>query len=331
MNINLPQCWRPVTGALLLAAGLAIAVPMMNVRMQALLLPSMRQQTVVPQWKVIQPPELASGATIPANTNTVLIVESSINRTILFGPRSATIRYWGYCLAEGATVLSKPGALPGKVFLSEAEREWREKRQLMTAPRGSSSSARQVRIIEPIRHQTEKLLGVCYVMTTRALPAGTDGDADGLNTQVEKQYRTDPRKPDTDGDGVKDGDEIIIGSNPILRDTDSDGLIDGIENKNRDSRKDADETDSTLRDSDGDSMCDGACRVTGDVRLCRDMKGQDCFDLPYARWVREDRNLNGMVDRGGYDPRTPDTDGDDILDSQEYLDCILKGNEDDHC
>jgi hypothetical protein len=193
---------------------------------------------------------------------------------------------------------------------------------------GSASSEPHER--EAIRHQMEMFMGgnTCYIMTSMPLPIGTDGDGDGLNVQLEKQLRTDPVSPDTDGDGVKDGDEILVGSNPLIRDTDSDGIIDGIENANRDGRVDEKETDPGKKDTDGDSLCDGYCRVTGDVKLCRDLKGQDCFDLPYARWVGEDKNLNGTVDRGEYDPRSVDTDGDNILDGEEYLDCLLKNKDD---
>lgn len=327
--------FHPHKQTLAMAAALAfvltVAGASSGVSMTALVLPAKKESA--PQWKVIKAEDLEMGVTAPANTNIVFYVPASvtrISRSVLFGPKSTKIRYWGYCLTENSTSTPKPGSLPGKVFLSEAERAWRQKNFAQTMTTASSSAQGGVRAPEAIRHQMENFLGssMCYLMTSLPLPVGTDGDGDGLNVQLEKQIRSDPVNPDTDGDGVKDGDEITIGSSPLLRDTDSDGLIDGIENANRDGRLDENETDASDKDSDSDSLCDGYCRVTGEVKLCRDLKGQDCFDLPYARWVGEDKNLNGTVDKGEYNPRSPDTDKDQILDGEEYLDCLLKSKDD---
>ncbi len=54
-----------------------------------------------------------------------------------------------------------------------------------------------------------------------------DQDNDGLTTQEEKQWRTDPLDPDSDSDGLNDGDEIKSATNPLNHDTDNDGVIDG--------------------------------------------------------------------------------------------------------
>ncbi len=313
-----------------LAFVLTVAMTSSGVSLDALVIPSSKRPNP-PQWKVMTPETLELGATVPPNTHVVFTVPASItriSRSILFGSKSAKVRYWGYCISDDTPSTTKPGTLPGKVFLSEAERDWRKNNLAHAMTTGSASSGQRER--EAIRHQMEMFMGgnTCYIMTSLPLPIGTDGDGDGFNVQLEKQLRTDPVNPDTDGDGVKDGDEILVGSNPLIRDTDSDGIIDGIENVNRDGRVDENETDPGNKDTDGDSLCDGYCRVTGDVKLCRDLKGQDCFDLPYARWVGEDKNLNGTVDRDEYDPRSVDTDGDNILDGEEYLDCLLKNKDD---
>ncbi|MBI5794626.1 hypothetical protein HZA87_06145 [Candidatus Uhrbacteria bacterium] len=45
--------------------------------------------------------------------------------------------------------------------------------------------------------------------------AGADLDDDGLTTQEESQYGTDPLNPDTDEDGYLDGAEVSAGYNPL--------------------------------------------------------------------------------------------------------------------
>jgi hypothetical protein len=44
----------------------------------------------------------------------------------------------------------------------------------------------------------------------------SDADGDGLTTEQETTYSTDPLNPDTDGDGSNDGDEVAAGRNPTL-------------------------------------------------------------------------------------------------------------------
>ncbi|GEM_PF-2226595 len=57
-----------------------------------------------------------------------------------------------------------------------------------------------------------------------------DTDRDGLTTQEEKKFGTDPHNPDTDGDGLTDGDEVhVYRTNPLKADTDGDGFKDGEE------------------------------------------------------------------------------------------------------
>lgn len=305
--------------------------------MTGLLLPQLTPEP--PKWVTITAAEVESGATIPRNTNVIFHVPSTVQRIyrrVLLGETTGrTVRYWGYCFPEDYDPSTlRAGTLPGKVFLSEAERRWRAQRERLQLPLysiyrpPSAQEQETIRRLPTIRHQMEVFgpagARTCFIMTQEALAIGTDHDNDSLNTQRERQYKTDPFKLDSDGDGLEDGQEVLtLKTNPLVRDTDSDGIIDGIEDRNRNGLVDPGETDPTHWDSDGDTLCDGYCRVSGTKRLCNDNIGHQCVDLPYARWMGEDKNLNGVVDTGESDPLKLDTDGDKILDDQEYYNCLL--------
>ncbi|MFH0880436.1 MAG: hypothetical protein V2A34_12040 [Lentisphaerota bacterium] len=86
-----------------------------------------------------------------------------------------------------------------------------------------------------------------------AMDAGADTDNDGLTTDEEYFYETDPLSWDTDGDGMGDGYELEHGLNPQStgdRDLDADG--DGLSNKQEHDLN----TDPDNTDSDGDGMTD---------------------------------------------------------------------------
>lgn len=55
-----------------------------------------------------------------------------------------------------------------------------------------------------------------------------DDDGDGIPTQLESTFSSNPLSADSDGDGVNDGDEVGTDTNNPL-DTDSDGIIDLID------------------------------------------------------------------------------------------------------
>ncbi len=331
------------TTAILLLGSLNNGTPG-DAQFQARLLPSNLRKTV----PVVSIPadDIAYGTTVPADTHVIIHIPEDvtrITRSVLFGRKGFDVRYWGYCYSEEQddnSVLQRKG-VPGRMFLSEKERAIRKAEatpkpqpvrvQIQTALRNTaqSSSARK----SVIQHTMEVFYAgdVCYVMTEAPLPIGADYDGDGLNTQLETTYGTNPNPPqedgsldgrDTDEDGLPDAIEIFSWhSNPLLRDTDGDGLIDGLEDQNFNGRLDSKETedrdgDGALypgdtnpleRDSDKDGLCDGYCVV-------RFGRG--------AALRGEDRNLNGIVDEGEMDPRTEDTDGDGILDEVEYLNCI---------
>ncbi len=286
------------------------------------------------QWATINPPQVESGTTIPALTNVIIHLPSDMAttlRSVVFGPNGTHVRYWGYCFPDNYTPDPRRPGLPGKVFLSEAERRWRRDRERVGQPTYSIYNLPPDKQISPaarrtIRHQLERFHGgmTCYIMSEKPLPLGTDRDFDGLNIQREKELKTNPQKADTDGDGIEDSLETdTLFTNPLLRDTDGDGLIDGFEDRNRNGVTDPGETDPLQMDSDGDTLCDGICSISNTKRICRDLEGRDCVDLPYTRWSGEDKNLNGVLDKEETDPLKLDTDGDGILDNQEYYNCIL--------
>jgi hypothetical protein len=285
------------------------------------------RKTQTTNWKVITEEEVASGATIPADTNVVfhLPVESSeLQREVLLGQKGKTTRYWGYCVPHNydASIVKKRTGLPGLMFLSEKERAMRAKEALSNEPTFSLThlpTKQQVDQLNDrpegvIRHQLDLFQGgmLCFIMTEAPLAIGLDPDGDGLNTKLEQELGTDPENPDSDGDGISDGVEYLSGTKPLIRDTDSDGLIDGIEDSNWNGKIDPGETDPRTWDTDHDGLCDGLCRV-------RLSNGQ----ILYAG---EDKNLNGTLDQGETDPRLWSTNDDGISDQVPFFNCLLAGN-----
>lgn len=287
-------------------------------------------------WTMISESEVGSGATIPAKRHVFFRIPPSmktIDREILLGMRGEWVRYWGYCLADENDPENPPQStgLPGKLFLSEAERAWRKQQEI----RRNAFSPFQPPILRPqlhaaasyIRHQIDTFRGgmTCYVMSERELAIAADADGDGLNGKLEQQYGTDPKKADTDGDGVSDSNEIRLGTDPNRRDSDGDGLIDGIEDKNHNGKVDAGEPDPTKRDTDGDTLCDGMCHEDKVRRICKDNKGLQCIDIPYGMQMGEDKNLNGKIDAGESDPTKADTLGNGTRDDVRFFKCLLEG------
>ncbi len=329
-----------LTFSTLSVAAMSLAAPTMDLEAR-LSAPSTLAQA---PWRTIEPEEIDAGAVVPADTQTIIklpIDMPSITRETLLGHRGKKVRYWGYCFPEdyNPKLASQMTGFPGKVFLSEAERAYRKERQQVKKPTYSifnpplsekdlapvpgSDGAR-------IRHQKEVFNGgeVCYVMSAKQLPIGTDRDGDELNSWEEKYYRADPHNPDSDGDGLTDGQEVLsLKTDPLLRDTDGDGLIDGIEDRNRNGRVDTGETDPLNPDSDRDGLCDGFCRVDQIGQICTPDKAS-CKSVEPFKWRGEDRNLNGKRDTGETDPLQWATGGDGIGDLQKYYNCILQNKTD---
>lgn len=280
-------------------------------------------------WKVIGAAAIESGAILPANTNVIIELPTAMRpilRRVLFGTAGDTVRYWGYCLPENydREDAMNMNRLPGKVFLSLAERKIREEtyqqkiQSRLTLRKGLSEAELNNTSVSSsiIRHEFEEFDpgDVCYVMSERNIPIGIDRDNDGANEKVEQEYGTNPLSPDTDEDGIEDGREIFfLHTNPLSRDSDGDGLIDGIEDANHNGHTDANETDPMQWDTDRDGLPDGLMKM-GNARNTV-IKG-------------EDKNLNGMVDEGEYDPRKWSTAGNGVSDSSMYYQCILTGGTD---
>lgn len=300
-------------------------------------------------WKFITAEEVTLGVALPTNTNIVFTLPGAISPSgkialqALVGTESTSIRYWGYCFpaTKNALTVSKD-TLPGKMFLSPGEqsariKEWRERLPKYSAfnlPTSATELAKQsarppkglIRNEKQVFYPDE----TCYITIggKTQLSIGIDADGDGLNSAMERGYKTDPENADTDADGIKDGIEIFRGkTNPLTWDTDGDGIADGVEDADRDGRRDEGETDPLSRDSDKDGLCDGKCAWGSFQSICGTGSGATCMDsLPY--WESgEDRNVNGIVDEGETDPRKAFTNG-TVHDLEIYLDCHFDGGTD---
>lgn len=293
------------------------------------LLPSEYRREV--SWRVFSPAMLESGATIPPDTNVIFELPGGatpIPRRVLLGSFATDIRYWGYCLPEDydQSKALQNQKLPGRVFLSEGERQVREEAyQRKLSERFSvpdnltEMDLNQLRKQPPgrIEHEFEVFEpgSICYVMSQVPLAIGLDEDDDEANTQVEREYGTDPEKADTDEDGLRDGCELFrLHSLPLNRDSDGDGLIDSYEDTNQNCRYEAGKETNPVRwDTDRDGLPDGLMKLGMGRNI---------------RLMGEDKNLNGTVDDGENNPRMWSTEGNDISDGDRYYQCILTGGED---
>lgn len=315
------------------AQWLTVALGVVNIGIVASALlfthPSAVEARIVPhrkapaQWEFIEPEKIEQGATITANTNTVIHLPFNfrrIARDVLLGNSGERIRYWGYCLPENYSleVQQARSGFPGKLFLSEAERRYRDQQEQKNKVKFSiyrlptkEDLQEQRRTPMLIRHEIEMFTPglMCYLMTQEPLSIGLDADNDLVNTKLEKNIGTNPESPDTDRDGIWDGIEYATHTNPLIRDTDSDGLIDGLEDKNWNGQIEFGESDPRNKDTDRDHLCDGLCRV----KLAR---GKEAL-------LGEDINLNGIVDNNETDPLKEDTNGDGITDFAAYIQCQL--------
>lgn len=315
----------------------------------SLLARSLEQKQTTGNWRTLTENNVSSGATIPAARHTFFHVPAeveSIDRELFLGGRGHWVPYWGYCFPDPNDPENLPQSVgfPGKLFLSEAERNRRkeeEARQRKTSPFRPPTALAPKDFSNPIKHQLDRFVGgmTCYIMTQKELPIGIDADldgtgtgatiiGDGLNSKLEQQYGTDPLNPDTDGDALDDGSEVRYGTDPLRRDTDGDGLIDGLEDTDQNGRMDPGETNALKIDTDGDTLCDGLCRFNKVRKTCKDNKGNECIDVPYGMQIGEDKNLNGVVDTGESDPTTVDTLGNGVRDDVRLFQCLLEGKKD---
>lgn len=280
------------------------------------------------RWKVYDEVHAQSGATIPPSTHVAFTLPTDMEplpRTVLFGQKDKTIRYWGYCFGdnfseEAVAAKLDRGQLPGRLFMSQAEQDARRKAYEATKPRFSalrppiSEDEYEQAFAEdpsPIRNQLNIFQpgSLCYVMSEKPLAFAVDSDNDLLNNKLEREIGTKIGSPDTDEDGVTDGVEYLNGMLPKVRDSDGDGLIDGVEDKNWNGITETGETSPVTRDSDKDGLCDGSCRMK--------------FAGKKAIFLGEDMDLNGELDDGETDPSKWSTRGDGISDLQAYFNCQL--------
>lgn len=304
----------------------------------------LRQKPVVTQWVIIDATDIDAGAAVPADTNVTFHLPPDmgpITRETLLGNRGTSVRYWGYCFPDDEDPENQPQDIgfPGRMFLSEAERaahsrEYQAPVYSIFNPPTREELERDALLASQhglIRHQIEIFHGGqnCYIMTAAPLPIGSDRDGDGLNAHLEMQKKTDPAVADTDADGILDGVEVFdLHTEPLNFDTDGDGLPDGVEVHGHSAVLPGD-TDPRNPDSDRDGLCDGFCYVNRNRQFCIPDTDTGSTALlctgTEKRQAGEDRNLNGTVDPGETDPLKRDTDGDGILDLQEYYNCLLNG------
>jgi hypothetical protein len=139
-----------------------------------------------------------------------------------------------------------------------------------------------------------------------------DPDADGISSQLEVRFGSDPTLTDTDGDGLSDRFEITFGG-PLhdarYPDSDVNGLPDGLEDVDDDGLTAALEqaagTDPLDADEDRDTLLDPRELELGTSPISADTDQDGLFD-----------QVEGAV---GTDPLVADTDGDGLLDGAETV------------
>ncbi|HDO19559.1 MAG TPA: hypothetical protein ENG74_02405, partial [Thermoplasmatales archaeon] len=156
-----------------------------------------------------------------------------------------------------------------------------------------------------------------------------DFDGDGLSSDEEKIYHTDPENPDTDNDSLPDGYEVRIGSDPLDRDSDDDHLPDNLEvalmvafGYDPFDKPDTD-NDGMINirdiDSDGDGLYDG------DEVICCNPERAEWIDSwsgynPYSNDTDGDNLEDGEeISRFNTNPLNPDTDDDGLEDDKEIF------------
>jgi outer membrane protein OmpA-like peptidoglycan-associated protein len=151
-----------------------------------------------------------------------------------------------------------------------------------------------------------------------------DDDNDGLMSDIEEQFGTNPYNPDTDNDGLNDGEEVnTYKTDPLKADTDGDGLKDGEEVMKY-------KTDPSKADSDGDGLNDGDEVMkykTDPLKADTDGDGLNDGDevMKYKTDpLKADTDGDGLKDgdevmKYKTDPLKADTDGDGLKDGDEVM------------
>ncbi len=139
----------------------------------------------------------------------------------------------------------------------------------------------------------------------------SDTDGDGLNNYFESVLQTNPQLMDTDEDTLSDYDEFILfGTDPTLADSDGNGVRDSKEDNDGDGLNTIEEkaygTNIALIDSDYDGVDDG-------------IEVRQLSSNPTVEDTDGDGLLDGEEYSMGLSPIWPDTDGDDVLDYDEVI------------
>ena len=157
-----------------------------------------------------------------------------------------------------------------------------------------------------------------------------DSDGDGVSDFVETNVlATDPKNIDTDGDGLYDGTEVRIGTNPTMPNSDQDDVLkEGLAGLN-----DFDEvmtygTNPMVGDTDGDGLYDNE-EIFGTVNHAKNSKFNPEWAPGNTNPLSFDTDSDGVNDNieslsapgNGVpvmDPNNKDSDGDGIIDGEEY-------------
>lgn len=139
----------------------------------------------------------------------------------------------------------------------------------------------------------------------------SDADGDGLNNYFESVLQTNPQLMDTDEDTLSDYDEFILfGTDPTLADSDGNGVRDSKEDYDGDGLNTIEEkaygTNIALIDSDYDGVDDG-------------IEVRQLSSNPTVEDTDGDGLLDGEEYNMGLSPIWSDTDGDDVLDCDEVI------------
>jgi len=187
-------------------------------------------------------------------------------------------------------------------------------------------------------------------------PLVKDSDGDGLSDGVENadhdgvvdSDETSPNAKDSDQDGIGDGVEAgssyatgvpgqSIPTSGTEGDSDGDGLLDGQEDKNKDGKLDADETNPVVADTDGDGVIDGREVECASDPVDPGSKPVDLDDNGECDGAQVDSDSDGVVDGVetfcGTDPRLASSrpTADDLGDSDGdgTIDCADTDDDDD--
>ena len=138
-----------------------------------------------------------------------------------------------------------------------------------------------------------------------------DSDGDGLNNYFESVLQTDANLADTDGDNLTDFDEfVLLGTDPLQADMDGNGITDDMEDYDEDGLNTVEEknnnTNALLPDSDYDGVNDG-------------IEVNQLLSDPLKEDTDGDGLLDGQEYTMGLNPNASDTDGNGIPDSEEIV------------